>query len=152
MRYSSYDHLLLVNGSARTDCYNVTLTSKKIIGILSLTHSLTHPVVWTTVRAPRIIGQPLFSIPLCPQPFEVLHHTLILSILIYYLPISFSVCLSFSLFVPCHVGSALQVLVVLLCNRYTTYLKVCLHIGPIHPLQDHLVTSKLWRLKSSYQD
>ena len=34
-----------------------------------------------------------FLLPLCPQPFEKLHPTLVLSILIYYLPISFSVFL-----------------------------------------------------------
>ena len=62
-----------------------------------------------------MIGQPLFSIPICPQPLKGLHPTLILSFLIYYLPISFSVCLSFSLLVPCAVGSSLQVLLILLC-------------------------------------
>ena len=41
------------------------------------------------VRASRMIGQPLFYIPLCRQPFEGLHPILILPILIYYLPISF---------------------------------------------------------------
>ena len=50
--------------------------------------------------------QTLFSIPLCPQPFEGLHTTLIMSILlIYYLPISFF-CLPFTLSpctVPCRI-------------------------------------------------
>ena len=31
---------------------------------------LLHPVVWMTVGASRIMGQSLFSIPLCPQPSE----------------------------------------------------------------------------------
>ena len=47
------------------------------------TFTLTHPVVWMTVEASRMIGQPLFSIPLCPQPFEGLQQTLILPILLY---------------------------------------------------------------------
>ena len=44
--------------------------------------------------------------------FEGLHPTLILSILVYCLSFSFSVCLSFSLPVPCPVGSSLQVLLI----------------------------------------
>ena len=67
-----------------------------------------------TIGTSRMIGQPLYSIPLCPQPFEGLHPTLTLSILIYYLSISFSVCLSFSLLVPRTVGSSLQVLLIFL--------------------------------------
>ena len=66
-----------------------------------------------TVGASRMIGHPLFSIPLCPQPFEGLHPTLIVSIMIYCLTISFSVCLSFSLLELCPVGSSLQVLLIL---------------------------------------
>ena len=67
-----------------------------------------------TVGAPRMIGQPLFSILLCFRPFEELHPTLILSIPLR-LPISFSVYLSFSLLVQCSVGSSLQVLLILFC-------------------------------------
>ena len=62
-----------------------------------------------------MIGQPLFSIPLCPQHFERLQPTLILSILVCCLGISSAVCLSFLLRVPCLVGSSLQVLLILLC-------------------------------------
>ena len=61
-----------------------------------LTHSPTHPVVWMTVGASRMIGQPLFSISLSPKPFVRLHPTLILSILIYYFPHLFF-CLPFLL-------------------------------------------------------
>ena len=61
-------------------------------------------------RASHNPGQQLFSIPPCPHPFEGLHLTPILSILICYLLISFSVCLSFSLLVQCPEGSSLQVL------------------------------------------
>ena len=62
---------------------------------------ITYPVVWMTAGTSSMIGQPLFSIALCPQLFEGLQPTIILSILIYYLPISFSVCLSFSVPVQC---------------------------------------------------
>ena len=75
----------------------------------------TYPIVYLTVGAPRMIGQPLFSILLCFRPFEGLHPTLILSTLLCCLPISFSVCLSFSLLVQCPVGSSLQVLLILFC-------------------------------------
>ena len=75
----------------------------------------THPIVYLTVRAPRMIGQPLFSILLCFRPFEGLHPTAILSTPLCCLPISFSVCLSFSLLVQCPVGSSLQVLLILFC-------------------------------------
>ena len=75
----------------------------------------TYPIVYLTVGAPRMIGQPLFSILLCFRPFEGLHPTLILSTPLCCLPISFSVCLSFSLLVPCPVGSSLQVLFILFC-------------------------------------
>ena len=76
---------------------------------------LTYPIVYLTVGAPRMIGQPLFSILLCFRPFEGLHPTLILSTLLCCLPISFSVCLSFSLLVQCPEGSSLKVLLILLC-------------------------------------
>ena len=62
-----------------------------------------------------MIGQPLFSILLYFWPFEGLHPTLILSTPLCCLPISFSVCLSFSLLVQCPVGSSLQVLLILFC-------------------------------------
>ena len=75
----------------------------------------TYPIVYLTVGAPRMIGQPLFSILLCFRPFEGLHPTLILSTPLCCLPISFSVCLSFSLLVQCPVGSSLQVLLILFC-------------------------------------
>ena len=75
----------------------------------------TYPIVYLTVGAPRMIGQPLFSILLCFRPFEELHPTLILSTPLCCLPISFSVCLSFSLLVQCPVGSSLQVLLILFC-------------------------------------
>ena len=75
----------------------------------------TYPTVHLTVGAPRMIGQPLFSILLCFRPFEGLHPTLILSTPLCCLPISFSVCLSFSLLVQCPVGSSLQVLLILFC-------------------------------------
>ena len=73
------------------------------------------PIVYLTVGAPRMIGQPLFSILLCFRPFEGLHPTLILSTPLCCLPISFSVCLSFSLLVQYPVGSSLQVLLILFC-------------------------------------
>ena len=66
-------------------------------------------------EAPRMIGQPYFSILLYFQPFEGLHPTLNLSISLCCLPISFSVCLSFSLLVKCPAGSSLQVPLILLC-------------------------------------
>ena len=75
----------------------------------------TYPIVCLTVGAPWMIGQPLFSILLCLRPFEGLHPTLILSTPLCCLPISFSVCLSFSLLVQCPVGSSLQVLLILFC-------------------------------------
>ena len=75
----------------------------------------TYPIVYLTVGTPRMIGQPLFSILLCFQPFEGLHPTLILSTPLCCLPISFSVRLSFSLLVQCPVGSSLQVLLILFC-------------------------------------
>ena len=75
----------------------------------------TYPIVYLTVGAPRMIEQPLFSILLCFRPFEGLHPTLILSTLLCCLPISFSVCLSFSLLVQCPVGSSSQVLLILFC-------------------------------------
>ena len=76
-----------------TNLCNVIRTWKSFNKVHLNSHSLslTYPIVWMTIGASRMIGQPLLSIPLCPQPFEGLHPTLILSILIYYLPISFSV-------------------------------------------------------------
>ena len=70
-------------------------------------HSLTHPVVRLTFGASRLIGQALFSIPLCSQPFEGLHPILILSILIWLYVISrLFFCLPFLLppcTVPCRI-------------------------------------------------
>ena len=75
----------------------------------------TYPIVYLTIGAPRMIGQPLFSILLCFRPFEGLHPTLILSTPLCCLPVSFSVCLSFSLLVQCPVVSSLPVLLILFC-------------------------------------
>ena len=69
-----------------------------------------------TVGAQRMIEQTLFSILLYFRPFKGLHPTLILSIPLHCFPISFSVCLSFSLLVQCPAGSSLQVLLILFCN------------------------------------
>ena len=64
----------------------------------------TYPIVYLTVGAPRMIGQPLFSILLCFRPFEGLQPTLILCTLLRCLPISF--CLPLLLppcTVPCRI-------------------------------------------------
>ena len=63
-------------------------TNQLRVHSLWIAHSLTHPIVWMTVGVSRMIGLPLFSIPLCTQPLEGLHSTLFLSILIYHLSIT----------------------------------------------------------------
>ena len=77
--------------------------------------TLIHSLVLMNVRASRMIGQPPISIRHCLQTFEALHPTLILSILMYYLSISFSLCLSFSppCIVPCRIIFASPVDVVM---------------------------------------
>ena len=59
-----------------------------------------------TAVAPKMIGQPFFSILPCFHPFEGLRQTFNLSFPLCCLPIYFSACISFSLLAPCPVGSS----------------------------------------------
>ena len=59
-----------------------------------------------TAVAPKMIGQPFFSILPCFHPFEGLRQTFNLSFPLCCLPIYFSAYISFSLLAPCPVGSS----------------------------------------------
>ena len=108
--------------------FSLVLKQLKLSILITSLH-FTYPLVWLTVGAPRIIRQPLFSILLYFHPFEWLHPTLNLSILLWCLSISFSVCLSFSLLVQCPVGSSLQVLLILLCAHIISVCGFFFHRG-----------------------
>ena len=90
-----------------------SVESPQLMNLASL--HFTYPIVYLTVVAPRMIGQPLFSILLYFWPFKGLHPTLILSTPLRCPTISSPVHLSLSLPAQCLAGPSLQVPPVLFC-------------------------------------
>ena len=95
--------------------YGVTGRARSVPNVLrGITHSLLPLSEHMAAGASRIIGQPLFSISLCPQPFEAFTQSYSRPFYIVFLSL-FSVCFSLSFLAPCPLGSFLQVLLILLC-------------------------------------